>query len=284
MTAKRKRQKRSWPRETSKWRGSGLATRLEDSEDRQGFVMDAKSFGLASVPTSLKIGRVIRSGFFGLIYEGKLHGVSVAIRVIHPSLLQGERRNSKIVEEALLMKQLSHPHIVKIIEVYFSKEDGPILVMERMYDNLANHLELNRDKLSRKRQIDICLQIADAVHYLHSQQPPVVRRNLSPIYILLSEDGRTVKLGGCMGFFVNPLYWPPEKLVEDAHYDEKIDIYSLGVVMLQVATQRDAEDLSFLPEDHPLKPIILQCLRDDPGERPDSGAVFRMLSEGETMA
>ena len=48
--------------------------------------------------------------------------------------------------------------------------------------------------------------------------------------------------------------------------------------------QRRAKDLSRLPEDHPLKPIILQCLRDDPGERPDSGAVFRMLSEGETFS
>ena len=252
--------------------------------------MDAKSFGLASVPTSLKTSlkteRVIKTGFFGELYEGEFLGESVAIRVIHPLLLQGKGSTSQIVEQALLMKQLSHPHIVKIIEVYFSKEDGPILVMERMYDNLVKHLALNRGKLSRKRQIDICLQIADAVHYLHSQQPPVVGRNLSPIYILFSEDGRTVKLGGCMGFFVHPLL--TEDLVENAHYNEKFDIYSLGVVILQVATQRGTipvvEDPFYLPEDHPLKPIILQCLRDDPGERPGSGAVLRMLSEGETVA
>ena len=97
------------------------------------------------------------------------------------------------------------------------------------------------------------------------------------------------------------MYLPPEALVRNAHYNEKIDIFSFGVLMLEIATQcppsgklsgigkvpeidRRAEDLSLLPEDHPLKPIILQCLRDDPGERPDSGAVFRMLSEGETVA
>ena len=96
------------------------------------------------------------------------------------------------------------------------------------------------------------------------------------------------------------MYLPPEALVRNAHYNEKIDIFSFGVLMLEIATQcppsgklsgigkvpeidRRAEDLSLLPEDHPLKPIILQCLRDDPGERPDSGAVFRMLSEGETL-
>ena len=88
--------------------------------------------------------------------------------------------------------------------------------------------------------------------------------------------------------------------LERVYYNEKIDVFSLGVLMLEIATQyppsikysgigttpeiqRRSADLSRLPEDHPLKPIILQCLRDDPGERPDSGAVFRMLSEGEIL-
>ena len=164
----------------------------------------------------------------------------------------------------------------------------------------------------RQRQIDFCLQIADAVHYLHSQQPPVVYRDLS-VKKVLTLDG-ILKLGSSLlaarlpscGYFddrapgVIP-YMPPEALVDRPHYNENIDVFSLGVLMLEIATQypsvhkifgvgmipeiqRRAKDLSRLPEDHPLKPIILQCLRDDPGERPDSGAVFRMLSEGETFS
>ena len=247
--------------------------------------METSIFRLVSVPKSLKIGKEFKSGFLGVLYKGELNGESVAIRKINPLLHQGERNASQIVEQALLMKQLCHPHIVRIVEVFYSKDEGPLLVMERMYDNLETHLALNRGKLSRKQQIDICLQIADAVRYLHSQQPPMVGRNLSPNYILFSEDGRTVKFGGCMGFFVNPgpLLYP---LREDLrHYSEKDDIYSLGVVMFRVATQcsHGEGELSRLPEDHPLKPIILQCLRDEPGERADSAAVFRMLSEGETV-
>ena len=96
-------------------------------------------------------------------------------------------------------------------------------------------------------------------------------------------------------------YMPPEAVVMEPHYNEKVDVFSMGVLILEIATQHfatialsdigqvpeidhRAEHLSLLPEDHPLKPIILQCLRDDPGERPDSGAVLRMLSEGETVA
>ena len=95
-------------------------------------------------------------------------------------------------------------------------------------------------------------------------------------------------------------YIPPEALAPIAHYNDKIDIFSLSVLMLEIATQhppscglsgigripeidRRGNDLSFLPEDHPLKPIILQCLRDDPGERPESGTVLKMLSKGEIL-
>ena len=263
--------------------------------------------GLASQPTSLKIGKEIKRGPFGVVYDGELNGKPVAVRKMYPLPLRGKEHSgltSQIVEEALLMKQLNHARIVKFMEVYYSK-DGPVVVMERMQKNLRQYLTTFVGKLSRERQIDMCFQIADAVHYLHSQQPPVVRRNISQNTIWFTPDGK-VKLGGCTyvarlppsGFFVDPLrdlypYVPAEALTENAHYNEKVDIFSLGVVMLQVTTQRfpyvnqsdygrHSEDLTLLPEDHPLKPIILQCLRDDPGERPDSGTVLRMLSEGET--
>ena len=272
--------------------------------------------GLASKrPPTLEIGEEIRTGSYRVLYEGELDGKPVAIRKVDLLQLRMDFA-SVIVEEALLMKQLSHPHIVKVLEVYESKEEGPVVVMEKMHGNLRRYLKHHAGKLSRKRQVAISLQIADAIHYLHSQQPPVVRRNLNDHYILLSRDG-TAKLGRCTyvarippaGFFVESLsdlgpYVPPEALLENAHYNEKVDIFSLGVVMLEVATQRypmvsqselievdtipevdhHAEHLSLLPEDHPLKPIILQCLRDDPRERPDSGAVLRMLSGGETTS
>lgn len=251
---------------------------------------------------NLKIGRVVKTGSLGVVCEGELNGEAVAVRKIYPAIWQGhDRIVSQIIEEARLMKQLSHPHIVKFFDVLWLKEDGPVYVMEMMHHHLGQHLAANRDNFPRERQVDICLQIADAVHYLHSQRPPIVRRSLSANYIWFSQDG-TVKLGGCAnvarlppsGFFVaGPLrdssspYMPPEALIENSLYNEKADIFSLGVVMLQVATQlyptvsKSAEDLSLLPEDYPLKTIILQCLRDDPGKRPNSGTVFRLLSEGE---
>ena len=263
------------------------------------------------------IGGEIGRGACCVVYEGRLNGKPVAIKKIHSLLLQcrdAERTevSHSMHQSALLLKQLSHPHIVKFIEFYESKYGDHALVMERLDCNLESYLERHAGKLSRERQIDFCLQTADAVHYLHSQQPPVAYRSLSGRNVLLAGDGilklclclQAARLPSC-GYFDNSqpgmlVYMPPEALTRDARYNEKIDIFSLGVVMLQIATQcsptvslvgvgtvreitRRKDDLSRLPEDHPLKPIILQCLRDEPGERPNSGAVFRMLSEGETL-
>ena len=248
------------------------------------------------------------------MYEGKLNGNVVAVklidRLIDPEVTQN------FLQGGCLLRQLSHPHILKIFEVYESKEDGPIIVMEKQDQNLEDHLERYAGKLSRERQMAMCSQIADAVHYLHSQQPPVVYREVSSLRVLLSQQG-ILKLGTSTtvarlppsGYFDEQVpyiydefesYIPPEALAPIAHYNDKIDIFSLGVLMLEIATQhppscglsgigtvpeidRRSNDLSLLPEDHPLKPIILQCLRHDTGERPDSRAVLRMLSKGEIL-
>ena len=92
------------------------------------------------------------------------------------------------------------------------------------------------------------------------------------------------------------MYMPPEALRDGARYDEKIDIFSLGVVMTEIATQhppsvvvmnigvvkeieKRQSDLSKIPKDHPLKPIILQCLQDNPVDRPNSASVFKELKK-----
>ena len=259
----------------------------------------------------LTIGVEIGRGGYSTVCEGELDGKPVAVKMVYPRLLQDfevKPLPQEFMHSAHLLQQLNHPHIVKIIEIYHSEDGHHLLVMERLDCNLGRYLNNHAGRLSRQRQIDLCLQIADAVHYLHSQQPPVVYRDLSAETVL-TLDGK-LKLGSSLeaarlpscGYFddrqpgVIP-YMPPEALVDRPRYNEKIDVFSLGVLMLEIATQyppfiklsgigttpeiqRRAEDQSRLPEDHPLKPIILQCLRDDPEERPDSGVVFRMLREG----
>ena len=91
---------------------------------------------------------------------------------------------------------------------------------------------------------------------------------------------RTTVAPGCL------LYMPPECLGENPCYSDKGDTFSFGVVMLEVSTQeapscglmnigfkpereRRARDLAKLPDDHPLKPLIVRCLDNNRHKRPD---------------
>ena len=124
----------------------------------------------------------------------------------------------------------------------------------------------------------------------------------------MNEDGTVFKLSdfGQAKFRPNPeayltsgtpgniLYMPPEALgdgsMQRAVYSRKGDVFSLGVTMLQVATQcspscgfygvgvtpeveRRKGDLSKL-RDHQLKPVILRCLRDNRKERPSASEIL----------
>ena len=86
------------------------------------------------------------------------------------------------------------------------------------------------------------------------------------------------------------LYMPPECLGDNPCYSDKGDTFSFGVVMLEVSTQEHpsfrlgedmricrARDLARLPDDHPLKPLIVRCLDDDQHKRPDMMEIHAVL-------
>ena len=168
-------------------------------------------------------------------------------------------------------------------------------------------LECKQNELSPQKQLQLCLEIACGLCFLHTYTSPIVHRGLTDKNVMLGKDGlmKTVDVGQSRLKANNAEYFstaqpgaipfmPPEAMQEQSHYNEKLDIFSLGVLMLEVATQqpprvrlvgigrdkeivRRREDLSKLEEDHPLKPLILSCLEDDPKQRPDIVTVHTQL-------
>ena len=211
-------------------------------------------------------------------------------------------------QECQLLEKIYHPHVVDFRGAFYDETtDEPLLVMERMTENLREFLERNRSDLSQQRQLLICLEIARGLRFLHTHAPPIVHRDLTDKNVMLGKDGlmKTVDVGQSRLKANNAEYFntaqpgaipfmPPEAMQEQSHYNEKLDIFSLGVLMLEVATQqpprvrlvgigrdkeiaRRREDLSILEEVHPLKPLILSCLEDDPKQRPDIVTVHTQL-------
>ena len=272
-------------------------------------------------PRSLKVGVEMNRGAYSTVHVGELNGQPVAVKKIHRLLLEaasGERESwEKVVrdfeQECRLLENLKHPNIVGFSGAFYEVESKePILVMERMKENLRDLLG-REDRLSLDPQLVICLSIARALEFLHSRSPPTVHRDLNDKNVMLDDEG-VVKVGDLgqsrlkeqsVDYFSTGQpgavpFMPPEALSEKPHYTEKIDTFSLGVLMLEVTTGRYPSvklagiglqpevvrrrgDLSRLADDHPLKPFILECLKDDYKERP-SATLVRCFLESQVVS
>ena len=251
-------------------------------------------------------------GAYGSVYAGKFAGRPVAVKRIHPPLLeahsaQGQQVLRVFQAECQRMKDIvGHANVVGFIGA-FQDRTGPFLVMEKMAQNLYKFLEANRGTLRLQQQLRLCLDIATGLGFLHSQDPPLVHRDLTARNVLLDESGRAKigdlgqsKLKTAAHFQTRQPgavpYMPPEALRTQPQYTEKVDIFSFSVLMLEIATQtppsggldgintipeeeRRTSDLARLAEDHPLQSLIRSCLKNEPGERPDAATLLEELQE-----
>ena len=178
--------------------------------------------------------------------------------------------------------------------------------MEKMNENLRQFLCNHRDKLIIQEQIRISHEITQGVAFLHQLNPPMVHRDLNDKNVMVTIDG-VAKIGDFgssklkNGNYLTTMapgmlaFMPPEALHEGhSMYDESLDVFSLGVLMLEIGTQqpptsgglgidttrevdRRAEDLGKMSDLHPLKPFILLCLSDDQKQRPKSTELKKVL-------
>ena len=191
---------------------------------------------------------------------------------------------------------------VEFLGAFKDAKLGPILVMEKMKENLRQFLERHKGKntLTVLEQLRISLDITKGVAFLHQLTPPMVHRDLNDKNVMFTFDG-VAKIGDFgqsklkQDLYLTTdlpgmiLFMPPEALREvgNSKYDESLDMFSLGVLMLEIGTQgqptnnvvgigttvevkRRKTDLRRMNLVHPLKPFILLCLSDSTKQRAQS--------------
>ena len=230
---------------------------------------------------------------------------------LHRVLLQAPNNDkllSDFYRECRILSTVRHANVVRFIGAYWDEEaKEPLLVMEAAKENLKQYLERNKAQLGVERQLVICSGMTKGLSYLHGRAEPITHRDLKPENVLVWEDG-AVKIGdfGQSKLLDHPgehmktrqpgtmAYMPPETLKKKPRYTSKVDVFSLGAVMLEVCTQsppsvwpegigRDPEvgrrkdDLALLSDTHPVKPLIIWCLQDNHESRPDVGSTHDQM-------
>ena len=224
----------------------------------------------------------------------------VAIKLLHPFLADDPEFKDRFEREARNVARLRHPNIVQVYDFEYDPDSESFYMVMELIEGqtLKDRLvELGGKLLPMGEQLRILRGATEALAYAHARS--MIHRDVKPANLMLDSDGRVVLTdfgiakivtgnqftasGGMVG---TPAYMAPEQGLGEAG-DERSDLYSLGVIMYQMATGRlpfDAETplaviLKHLNEDLPnprsinpnlpveIEQIIVKILAKDPEER-----------------
>ncbi|CAA2992501.1 serine threonine- kinase CDL1-like [Olea europaea subsp. europaea] len=231
------------------------------SSDGETNSVKARTFTYAELLAAMqnfKAENFLGEGGFGKVYKGHLQETDeiVAIKQLDRNGCQGIR---EFVVEVLTLNMANHPNLVKLIG-YCAEGDQRLLVYEFMQlGSLEDHLHDHRPNTKRldwNTRMRIAAGAAKGLEYLHDKmKPPVIYRDLKCSNILLGEgyypklsDFGLAKVGPSgdqthvstrvMGTYG---YCAPEYAMT-GQLTFKSDIYSFGVVLLEIITGRKAID------------------------------------------
>lgn len=194
---------------------------------------------------------LIGEGTYSKVYYGR-HRVSshpVALKVIELNAEEGAPATA--LREIAFMRELSHPNIVKLLEVIHT-ERLLVLVFEHLECDLKNFLDSRSSmgkKLGSLEVKSFLFQILQGIKFCHENR--ILHRDLKPQNVLVASASGVLKLadfGLARGFgipvssfsseVVTLWYRAPDVLLGSTNYTTSIDMWSVGCMMVELYTGR----------------------------------------------
>ena len=256
-------------------------------------------------------------GSIYLAEDIRLEGRQCALKEVqHESSLPEDtlqQAQDQFLREAQILARLDHPNLPKVSD-FFSEENREYLVMDYVpgKDLRTLMIEARRKKtfLDEMEVLDWSVQLADALEYMHQQDPPILHRDIKPSNLKLTPSGLIklvdfglVKLMASEEMTITilqgrgtALYTPLEQYGGDTgHTDVRSDIYAFGATLYHLLTNSapvEARERFLRPESlippRQINPAIsgrtertiLWALKLHPDERPQNIDEFRQSLVG----
>jgi serine/threonine protein kinase len=258
--------------------------------------------------------KLLGNGSFGAVFKREYKGISLAIKQFFEILDQQEK---SFLREVSLLSQYFHPKIILLYGVNFDSEATKLVYPLMEGGDLHHLLHMSDVIFSYHQNISMCIDLAEAVHYLHSQN--VIHRDLKPLNILLekkilsNKDPISLKLADFglsrhvnaqMTERVGTVHWNSPEVLSGHDYTIKSDIFSLGLVFWEIFTRDipfsdlnndqdpfhkninveiingripDVERIECGEKSSLIQDLVINCLSFNPEHRPSAEQVLEIL-------
>lgn len=247
-------------------------------------------------------------GGFGAVYKAEdtqFGNRLVAIKEMSQRELKTQQEIAEATDafrrEALMLAGLRHQNLPRIYD-HFSDGGRWYLVMDYIEgETLGDHLDKVGVHLPIEEALQIDIQLCTVLNYLHTRQPPIIFRDLTPNNIMLTPEGHLYLIDFGIARLFKPGqakdttafgtlgYAAPELLSKQT--TPQSDIYSLGAILHQMLTGMDPAQKPFRfappqltgnPVLMRLSTLVMQMLDMDESRRP--ATVFAVKQELQQIA
>ena len=244
----------------------------------------------------LNMHRMVGTGAWGYVVEGKFRGKTVAVKCLH-SIIRQSHFLQTIRREIDIMARVRHPNLVLFIAVVLDNETGPMIITELLNTSLRHAYEQNQ--LHKSSVLSILVDVALALNYLHLLGDGIIHRDVSSANVLLEakpDHQWKAKLSdfGSANLVresstVGPgtiVYSAPEVRREcSIPQTPKVDVFSYGVLVCEVLLCRftSSEHFQLMLEEVRRWPLLYSvacgCTQESPEDRPTMSAVICTLNQ-----
>ncbi len=247
-----------------------------------------------------RIERALGSGGFGHVYQA----IDINTHqqcAIKEYLVSGSSGQAQLQHEARVLSVLHHPNLPMFLDA-FSEHSHYYIVLSYIdgsdLTDYIRHARQRNEAIPLQRVMSWIVATCDAVQFLHSQQPPVIHRDIKPDNIRITPDGTVVlvDLGNAKAiadgartlFFARhqgtPGYAPPEQYPGGTGTDARSDVYALGGTLYFVLTTHEPPSVSTrnqaLQQRLPDLPTLQELLASNPPEHSEDANPVRQFRLG----
>ncbi|RPH35324.1 MAG: serine/threonine protein kinase, partial [Planctomycetota bacterium] len=172
-------------------------------------------------------------------------GRTVAVKILTEAGCEDAEAKARFLAEARMAGNISHDNVLSIYDFGEDERGRPFMVMEFLRGEDLRHAIRDQHTGGVREKLNIALQVARALEYVHSQR--IVHRDIKPENIHVTGAGlvklmdfgiaKTEGLGMTRAGYVlgTPYYMSPEQVTGQA-VTEQVDVYAFGVLLFELFT------------------------------------------------